>query len=255
MKNKYLRFGLLMGSIVSVIAVVGFLVQPPKPATKAAGKGFALVELFTSEGCSSCPAADALVEKLSGQYPENLYVLAFHVDYWNRLGWKDEFSSAAYSARQQEYAASFKLEGAYTPQAVVNGKAQLVGSDATGLRRIIDNEINSTTNPATSLSATATTGQTVQVSYKVEAPANTLVNIALIQTAAETNVKRGENQGRILHHINIVRDFKSVDNAAHTGEVSMQLPEGLAAKECKVLLCLQYKDTRKIAGVATALIK
>src|SRR5580692_11082645 len=100
-------------------------------------EGFVLVELFTSEGCSSCPPADEAVGRLKG-WKKNVYVLSFHVDYWNYLGWKDVFSNAAYSTRQQNYGDLFHLNSIYTPQIVVNGKAQFIGSDETALRSTIE---------------------------------------------------------------------------------------------------------------------
>src|SRR4051812_5442425 len=83
--------------------------------------GFAVVELFTSEGCSSCPPAEEAVAGLVKDYTSNVYVVSFHVDYWNYLGWKDEFSSAGFTSRQQQYAAVFNINSIYTPQAIVNG--------------------------------------------------------------------------------------------------------------------------------------
>ncbi len=96
---------------------------------KAQNKGFAVVELFTSEGCSSCPKGDAVVARLRDDYKGSVYVLGFHVDYWNRLGWQDVYSSKEYSKRQGEYASALKLPSVYTPQAIVNGKHELVGSE------------------------------------------------------------------------------------------------------------------------------
>src|ERR1700759_1790171 len=103
-------------------------------------EGFALVELFTSEGCSSCPPADEAVGRLNG-WKKNVYILSFHVDYWNYLGWKDMFSNSAYSARQQNYGDLFHLNSIYTPQIVVNGNVQFVGSDETKLRATIENDL------------------------------------------------------------------------------------------------------------------
>ena len=98
------------------------------PATKPVPTSFAIIELFTSEGCSSCPAADKTVAKLAQEFAGKVYILGFHVDYWNYLGWKDAFSDSKYSERQKEYAAVFKLDGVYTPQVVVNGSRELIGS-------------------------------------------------------------------------------------------------------------------------------
>src|SRR5450631_4033183 len=105
--------------VVFMIVSFGFS-RPLKTTLKSttAKKGFAVVELFTSEGCSSCPPADEAVAELAKDYTSNVYVLGFHVDYWNYLGWKDEFCAADYSNRQQEYAAVLNLSSIYTPQVI-----------------------------------------------------------------------------------------------------------------------------------------
>jgi hypothetical protein len=100
-------------------------------------QGAVLIELFTSEGCSSCPPADRLLEKLAAENNDKVYVLSFHVDYWNYIGWKDPFSQARFSQRQRNYARQFSLESIYTPQMVVNGVAEFVGSDEQKLRAAI----------------------------------------------------------------------------------------------------------------------
>jgi hypothetical protein len=92
-----------------------------------------VVELFTSEGCSSCPSADKLVAVAQKEFNENTIVLSYHVNYWDRLGWKDPFSKAAYTDRQRQYAEHLHLESVYTPQAIVNGKTAFVGSNKTAL--------------------------------------------------------------------------------------------------------------------------
>src|SRR6185369_6535980 len=97
--------------------------------TGAALPGIAVVELFTSEGCSSCPPADDALAAADKAYTGHVYVLGFHVDYWDRLGWKDPFSNASWTERQNRYAGKFDLTSIYTPQAVVNGTTQFTGSE------------------------------------------------------------------------------------------------------------------------------
>jgi hypothetical protein len=112
---------------------------------KKDSKGFAVLELFTSEGCSSCPPADELLNQLQQQdAQEQLYILAFHVDYWDHQGWKDRFSSYAYSQRQQQYAEWFKLRSIYTPQLVVSGQHELVGSDGGAVSAAVNRALGQT---------------------------------------------------------------------------------------------------------------
>src|ERR1700761_7333228 len=125
---------------LALMVTQAFMIIKDNKAAKRAtsDKGFAVIELFTSEGCSSCPPADALVARVQKEDNDKpVYILAFHVDYWDRLGWKDAYSSAAYSDRQRRYATWFKLESIYTPQIVVNGDRQFVGSESGSLNGAI----------------------------------------------------------------------------------------------------------------------
>ena len=121
-------------AIFAMIVGFGFIDKNPTPnkhiATKGSYKSFALLELFTSEGCSSCPLADKLLPQLAND--SNIISLSFHVDYWDHLGWKDRFSSSEFTSRQREYADQLRLEGIYTPQLVINGMYELVGSNRSG---------------------------------------------------------------------------------------------------------------------------
>jgi len=257
MKYHFVRFGfgLITVTVVLVMLTTGFLNMPAKEPVKSSLKGFVVIELFTSEGCSSCPAADAEVEKIAGMHSGDVYVLGFHVDYWNRLGWKDEFSNAAYSERQREYAAHFNLENVYTPQVVVNGKVQLVGSDGVALSRLVNTEIKNPANQSIEIMASMPGSKTVQVTYKNNVTESTMVNIALVQKKVQTKVKRGENEGRILRQINIVRDFKTIHNGRREGTANLVLPNGLAANECEVIVYLQQVKTRGITAVAATTIR
>ena len=109
-------------------------------------ENFALIELFTSQGCSSCPAADKLLSETLSQaniQGQNIIALSFHVDYWDRLGWKDPFSNASFTKRQSDYASKLKLETLYTPQAIVNGKYEFVGSNKTAMAAAFQKSLNS----------------------------------------------------------------------------------------------------------------
>jgi len=217
--------------------------------------GFALIELFTSEGCSSCPSADEAVAKFLKGNTEQVFVLAFHVDYWDKLGWKDVFSKPAYSARQNKYAAVFKLESAYTPQIVVNGRYEFVGSNSAQLNRVVQKELAADMGKQVKLTASAVLNNHITVNCQLSEKTNLNLNIALVQLQASVDVKRGENQGRHLDHINVVRDFKTLALSGVTGKAELELPAGLAKKDCKVIAYLQDPVSMQISGVAEIAIQ
>jgi hypothetical protein len=250
MKNFQVKWGLILLTI-AVLGSFGFMV-PIHGSSPAADSttGFAIVELFTSEGCSSCPAADVLAASISAENNRNIHFLAFHVDYWNQYGWKDIFSSNNYTARQEQYAGFFKLKSIYTPQVVVNGKTEFVGSNESKLRSAIQNELK--TPPAASINLETTSDtRTVTVKCALGNAVNSVLNVALVQKQAEVQVKRGENAGKILRHIDIVRGFKKVAVLTDNPDaVILYIPEGLSAKDLKVVAYLQNRDDYKITGVA-----
>src|SRR6478752_4847234 len=132
------RTGLLFAVALAIAS--GGVHATPAP-TRAEGPTPVIVELFTSEGCSDCPPADTLLEKLIATQPiagAEIIGLGQHVDYWDRLGWKDRFSSSALTARQQLYQTRFATDSIYTPQMVVDGRAEFVGSDASAARKAIE---------------------------------------------------------------------------------------------------------------------
>jgi hypothetical protein len=220
----------------------------PKPSSP---KGFAIVELFTSEGCSSCPAAERTLDELSNEYTTGLYCLEFHVDYWNRLGWKDGFSDHAYSERQEQYANLLHLNSVYTPQAVVNGADEMVGSDKAKLTESIDNCLKN--DPTVRIALTAQqSGSKLSVSYSIAGAQGQVLHIALVQKQAVTNVKNGENAGRTLQHHNIVRVFKSLDVAEGKRTLLLDMPAGLSPADCILIAYTQQSTDWKVTGLATA---
>jgi hypothetical protein len=175
-----------------------------------------LVELFTSEGCSSCPPADALLLKLQQEQPipgAEIIVLGEHVDYWDGEGWHDRFSSHQFTTRQNTYGARFKLESVYTPQMVVDGSEQFVGNDAAKARRAISHAAQ-TAKLGLRLSGISTahgqvTGTVSLAPNSASLPEGDLF-AALVDPEAETNVRGGENGGRQLHHAGVVRSLVRV---------------------------------------------
>ncbi|MEJ7685433.1 MAG: DUF1223 domain-containing protein [Segetibacter sp.] len=236
--------------VVLIVAISCFGFDSKKAADKktpSKGKGFAVVELFTSEGCSSCPPADELVSKILRENKQDVYILSFHVDYWDRLGWKDNFSQPAFSDRQKQYAHYLSLDGVYTPQIVVNGTDQFVGSNESHLRSSLNN-----TKPESNLTieATKTNNESVHLLYKITGNNSALLNVALIQPDATTQVRRGENGGRKLHHVNIVREFKTIETTANTGTLDIEIPAELRELPFKVIAYTQHENNFQITGAA-----
>ncbi|MBN8676112.1 MAG: DUF1223 domain-containing protein [Chitinophagales bacterium] len=216
-------------------------------------KGIAVLELFTSEGCSSCPPADEVAIRVSRDYPDNVYFLGFHVDYWDDLGWKDEFSNRSFAERQRKYAGIFNLNSIYTPQVIINGKKEMIGSRETELRKSIKEELIKEAPDSIGLNIKAS-GENIQIAYDVTA--GKLLNIALVQLKASTNVRKGENRNHRLNHINIVRVFKTLDASKVTnGTISFSIPKGLTAKDVSIIAYLQDKTTFQVTGASQASIQ
>ena len=216
------------------------------PSASKSNNGFAIVELFTSEGCSSCPPADAAVANLLKENNRNVYVLGYHVDYWDNLGWKDIFSNTAYTQMQKEYAKIFKLSSVYTPQIVVNGTEQFVGSDKSKLNAAVDKDLHQSSTVKLTINAKAQDDNEITVHYSTNA-VNANVKIALIQIKAEDKIQRGENSGATLHHVNIVRDLQMISASAN-GNVVLNFPDGISAKDCRVIAFTQNVNDSKITA-------
>lgn len=216
-------------------------------------KGVAVVELFTSEGCSSCPPADALLAKLDAEGQKNVFVLSYHVDYWDRLGWKDAFSKREWTARQAAYVAHFNLESAYTPQVVVNGSEEFVGSGSLQLHTSVDNGLHQNGVQQLRVSATKQGGK-LAVLYNASPSKDNVVNVALVQKSATSQVIRGENGGKQLRHINVVKDLLTLPATA-SGEALFSLPQNSSTIDYKIIAFVQNKTDLKIVGAAETAIQ
>ncbi len=201
---------------------------------RAAERRPVVAELFTSEGCSSCPPADALLGELARSRPDVL-ALAFHVTYWDRLGWADPYGLSAATARQHDYAARLGLDGVYTPQLVIDGRREMVGSDRGAVLAALD--AAAAGQRAVPL-AISRRGDAVRVSAGAGAGRGTLLLLGY-DAQHRTQVGRGENAGRMLTEANIVRDLRPLgdwsgvalvrESAAPRGEhlaALLQAPDG-----------------------------
>jgi hypothetical protein len=218
-------------------------------------KGFAVLELFTSEGCSSCPPADALMGRIQEEYKnDEVYVLAYHVDYWDQQGWKDIFSSADYTKRQYQYADWMGKTPVYTPQLVVNGKTELIGSQATEVKLALKKAL-SVSGRATVLLKASTTKNSLNVNYSVTgASKDSRFLLAVVQKSAQSKVKRGENEGRTLSHYQIVRQLHSLNiPQGGNGSIKLQLPDNFNTKNFEVVGFIQDTKNGYVQGVAKAI--
>ncbi len=211
-------------------------------------RGPAVVELYTSQGCSSCPPADALLGELS-QMP-NVVALAFHVDYWDSIGWRDHFALPNAVERQHRYVETLGLSSAFTPQVVVDGRSSFVGSDKRRILAAIAEPI--ITIP---ISVEVTRGEiTVTVPERQDRERYDVNLIAYLPQAA-TNVGRGENSGRTLKEFNIVRQFRSLGVWNGRESVFRAPVDSFPGDATRVAVLLQRAQQGPIAGSATVALR
>lgn len=222
-----------------------------------------IVELFTSEGCSSCPPADALLARMERTQPVagvRIVALEEHVDYWNQLGWNDPFSSPQYRARQNDYAVFARTDNIYTPQIVVSGQAAFVGDDAHRAYQEIGLAAQSQTI-SVDLKATPNSRSadlmdlSVQVSNPKSAKAHAAnLYLAVTETDLAMNVPSGENAGRMLRHSAVVRSFGVIGRidprGSNTGQVvsTLRLPREWKRDNLHAVVFVQERDSLRITG-------
>ena len=256
-------------SIIIPPAFAAFLLacaDPPAATEPDGTRRPVVVELFTSEGCSSCPPADALLQKFDRDQPipgALVIVLSEHVDYWDRLGWKDPFSSPVYSRRQQAYGRRFHLDSVYTPQVVIDGTSEAVGSDARQISAAIRQSlkadklqvrISSVFNNSRGVPSVHVQ---VDASEKSEARGDARIMIALAENAAVSRVLRGENSGRKLDHVAVVRSLIDLGPSDPSGAFSADVPltgelEQWSGK--RIVAFIQGQQFGRIQGAAFRLL-
>jgi hypothetical protein len=190
---------------------------PSLPAVAEAPR--AVIELFTSQGCSSCPPADRLLEEFSRR--EDLVALTYPVDYWDYLGWRDTLASAANSQRQRDYAENRGDRAVYTPQIVVNGQEHVVGSDRAALRAALDKAA-----PLPAAVSLKRVGDVLEIRVNGRLPAGVaMASVSLVGLAppVEVTIGRGENRGRSVTYVNVVRELHAV-GMWEGGSATFRLP-------------------------------
>ena len=218
--------------------------------------GFALIELFTSEGCSSCPAADEALEEIQKKYSDkNVLVAGYHVDYWDKLGWKDIFSDASFTQRQEYYSNIFRLNSIYTPQAVVNGEKEFLGSNKSKLISSIEEQLSESSAESIKLNAIQNREGKIDVLYLAEGTDGKKEQaiLVLIQKMATNEIKKGENTGRTLHHINIVRNIFYLPLKEKT--TNFTLPAGFSKEDFFVAGFIQEKRSGKVKAIQAVAIE
>ena len=224
-----------------------------------------LAELFTSEGCSSCPPADAFLRRLIGEQPiDGVEVIALseHVDYWNRLGWRDPFSSKQFSERQSAYARVRQSDRIYTPQLVIDGNAEVVGSDAAAAHRAI---LAAARAPHARLQLEAARDGIDRIAVRLEvsdipreAGGALRAMAALVEDGLAADVTRGENANRRLRHDAVVRDLRAIGDVAAQGAsltADFALDAAWAVEHLRVVAFLQDSRTLRVMGAATAPVR
>jgi hypothetical protein len=210
-------------------------------------KNIAVLELFTSQGCSSCPPADRLLGTYTSK--ENIIPLSFHVDYWDRLGWKDPFSSKEYTQRQYKYASALHAS-VYTPQLVINGQVEMIGSDANKISSAINKILSEASQAVLSIKTVNEENGKVNIRFDVSGTTgNSDAKIALVENKTTTAVKGGENGGATLTNYNVVRNFKTI-NKFEAGEntCTIDIPASSDLKNLSVVIFLQQKNNNIIAA-------
>ncbi|MEM9720010.1 MAG: DUF1223 domain-containing protein [Bacteroidota bacterium] len=228
--------------------------QHAQEPVSATFEPIAVVELFTSQGCSSCPPADRVLSGLvdrSEKKDQAIYALSFHVDYWNYLGWKDPYSDAAYSARQEQYGESLGIR-LYTPQMLVNGQGAFVGSRKVEAEGRIEKALSKAATVGIKLVKKAEKPQDMlEVNYTLsEYTSGWVLNVALVERNLKDAVKRGENRGRTLSHDNVVREFQVLPLKGSSGSIQIATNSISDRTQTSLITYIQNESDMKILGAS-----
>jgi len=250
----------LSGLLTIVFAAWIFLSASGSASRESASP--VLVELFTSEGCSSCPPADALLQQLDRTQPVNgaqLIVLSEHVDYWNHIGWTDPYSSHLFSNRQSVYGNRFGLNSVYTPQMVVDGETEFVGNDSRLASRAVEKALALPKVAVRISNMSLDTAKTLQAHIDTDALPESLkvrkadVYLVVALNHAESQVLRGENSGRRLTHVGVVQSLTKIGSIesgkAFSQDVHLKLDPRTDPANLRVIAFIQQPGQKQVLGV------
>ena len=237
-----MKYVLLTLFIIPVILFSSSTDKPTEP------DNIIVLELFTSQGCSSCPPADKYLNEVKG---EKIIALSYHVDYWNYIGWKDPFSRSTYSDKQRQYGAKFKSSTIYTPQLVINGMEHIVGSDKPLVKQKIAEYAKKRNSNTVALSKVLKSESIVNFDYKIEGDINgKYIRAVLVINERKTSVKRGENRNRELINTNIVVNEQRFKLEDSSGRGSIVIPGVVTESDDISLIVIIEDNTLDIATAA-----
>ena len=246
--------------ILAVVILVVFFVVRYSQATDNPSP--ILVELFTSEGCSSCPPADAWLQRMDSAQPlpgVHLIVLSEHVDYWNHDGWKDPYSSSLVTERQNDYMAALKLKTPYTPQVIVDGTSELRMTDEGQMEQTFQQAETSTKIPIHISAVKIDSGNSAVLHAHIEIDQNSTDHSADIYEAvaldhAESQVLRGENSGRRLTHVAVVENLTKIGkldkSKSFSKDIEIKLKPGVDPKNIRLVIFAQESGPGRVLGAA-----
>ncbi|MEZ4702022.1 MAG: DUF1223 domain-containing protein [Rhodothermales bacterium] len=248
---------MLIASVAALLAFDGFMDRSGEGEDgPPAGERAVVLELFTSQGCSSCPPADALLRRIaaSDAFGKTVVPLAFHVDYWNDLGWRDPYSDARWTDRQSDYAAAMGAATLYTPQLVVQGRESFVGSRAVAIEDAIRKAAGEPAEARIGPVEWTVRGDTLAVSTRVDSPSPVQVQFVLFQRGLATEVTRGENKGKRLENDYVVRSLVSLParSAGASAEALLAWPP--AVPRDRIGLAVLVRDPGTLHIVAASQI-
>ena len=210
-------------------------------------KSIVVLELFTSQGCSSCPPADVLLKDIKSKYNHRqVYVLSYHVDYWNRLGWKDPFSKPEFSDYQRRYATKFNSNSIYTPQLVVNGRIHFTGSNEYKAYSAIKKYLNEESLSTVIIRNIERNEDSIEFTYNFEAKEAKSITFVLLVDEKKTNVSRGENRNKTIINSNVVVD--KVDRDKNEGTIFLTIPDWVNTTDKLSVIAYVKDDDQNVIG-------